>query len=211
MFAFLDFFGLTVFAISGALEAGRRRFDLFGVLVVAFVTALGGGTLRDLILNAHPVSWLANTHYLNAALLAGLGTFLWARAAPIPMRALEVADAIGLAFFTVSGAQKALSLGHDVEVAMIMGMTTGVAGGVIRDILCNEIPLIFHKEIYATPALLGALAYVYGTHLGWGDLAAWGGMLVTLLLRLAGIYFGWSLPAFLSVSDTSAGRDGGGP
>ncbi|RMF19758.1 MAG: trimeric intracellular cation channel family protein [Gammaproteobacteria bacterium] len=206
MFAFLDFFGLTVFAISGALVAGQKRFDVFGVLVVAFVTALGGGTLRDLVLNAHPVVWLGNTHYLNAALLAGLGTFLWARAAPIPMKALAVADAIGLAFFTVTGAEKALSLGHSWEVAMIMGMTTGVAGGVIRDIICNEVPLIFHKEIYATPALLGALAFIIGREYGLENLAAWLGMGVTLSLRLAGVYFGWSLPAFLSVNDTGSGR-----
>lgn len=200
MAEFLDFFGIAVFAISGALVAGRKRFDVFGVMVVALITCLGGGTLRDLILDAHPVVWIENTHYLSVGVLAALSTFFWVRIRHIPLRFLEVCDAVGLAFFTIAGVQKALNLGHSPEICVIMGVMTGVAGGIIRDIVCNEIPLIFHKEIYATAAILGALAFLYlpdvlGVSAG---IAAVIGMLTTLSLRLAGIYRGWSLPAFLT-------------
>lgn len=204
MIDFLDFFGIAVFAISGALVAGRKHFDVFGVLVVALITCLGGGTLRDLILDAHPVAWIENTNYLTVGLLAGLSTFVWVRVRRIPTRMLEVCDAVGLAFFTIAGVQKAEALGHAGEICLLMGLMTGVAGGVLRDVVCNEIPLIFHKEIYATAALAGGLTYLVGSALDlplhWATLA--GGM-VTLALRLAGIYRGWSLPAFLFPPDRS--------
>lgn len=199
MTEFLDFFGIAVFAISGALVAGRVGFDVFGVLVIALLTALGGGTLRDLILDAHPVAWIENTHYLTVGIVAGLSTFGWVRLRRIPFRVLEVCDAVGLAFFTVAGAQKALSLGHEPEICVLMGMMTGVAGGVLRDVVCNELPLIFHKEIYATAAIVGAISFLLAeSWLTLGtDIAILIGMLVTLSLRLSGIFFGWSLPVFL--------------
>lgn len=199
MLAFLDFFGIAVFAITGALVAGKKRFDVFGVLVVALITSLGGGTLRDVILDAHPMVWIQNTTYLGVAILAALSTFFWVRIRHIPLRMLEVSDAIGLAFFTIAGAQKAAALGHAPEICLLMGLMTGVAGGVLRDIACNEIPLIFHKEIYATAAISGGAAYLLALQLGIGmSLAMMLGMGITLSLRLAGIYRGWSLPAFLT-------------
>lgn len=196
---FLDFFGIAVFAISGALTAGQKRLDVFGVIVVALIACLGGGTLRDLILDAHPVIWIENTQYLYVAILSALATFVLVRLRKIPLRMLEVCDAIGLAFFTMAGIQKALSLGHTPEIALLMGLMTGVAGGIIRDIVCNDIPLIFHKEIYATPAIVGGGIYLFmlqtDIHQNWAMIT---GMLTILCLRLTGIFFGISLPAFLS-------------
>ena len=202
LYGFLDYFGIAVFAMSGALTAGHKRMDVFGVLVVALVTSLGGGTLRDVILDAHPVIWIGNTNFLAIGLLAALATFIFARLNWIPQKTLEVCDAIGLAFFAMAGLQKALLLGHSPEVALLMGLITGVAGGVMRDIICNEIPLIFHKEIYATAAIAGGLVYLGLTY--WSVEPLWasiGAMLTTLTARLAGIFWGWSLPAFLFSED----------
>ncbi|OZG71385.1 hypothetical protein BTA51_20835 [Hahella sp. CCB-MM4] len=202
MYFFLDVFGIAVFAISGALSAGHKKLDVFGVLVVALVACLGGGTLRDLILDAHPVIWIANTSYLFIGILAALATFVLVRMHWIPKHTLEVCDAIGLAFFTLAGTQKALALGHSTEICLLMGLMTGVAGGVLRDIICNEIPLIFHKEIYATAAIAGGLIFLSLHHFQVNEqLAAILGMATTLVFRLAGIFFGISLPAFLFSED----------
>ncbi|MFT6910697.1 MAG: putative membrane protein YeiH, partial [Oleiphilaceae bacterium] len=113
--SFLDFFGVAVFAISGALTAGHKKLDIFGVMVVALITCLGGGTLRDLILNSHPVIWVENTNYLLVGILSAFSTFLVVRLYKMPMRLLEVCDAIGLAFFTIAGMQKAQLLGYSPE------------------------------------------------------------------------------------------------
>jgi len=199
---FLDFFGIAVFAISGALTAGHKKLDIFGVIVVALVTCLGGGTLRDLILDAHPVVWIANTYYLLTGVLAALFTFLVVRFFKMPMRMLEVCDAIGLAFFTIAGIQKAQALGHSAEICLLMGLMTGVAGGVIRDVVCNEIPLIFHREIYALAAIAGGTLYLALSHMGFSvELSMLFGIITALSLRLTGIFMGLSLPAFLFSED----------
>jgi uncharacterized membrane protein YeiH len=193
-----DLFGVAVFAITGALMAGRKSMDLFGVLVIAIVTSLGGGTLRDVILGRHPVSWIGDDLYILVASLAAIGTVLWVRfTQPINERGLLIADAFGLAVFTVLGTQVALA--HDVPVsaAVIMGVMTGVAGGVMRDIICNEIPLIFHKEVYATACIAGSLVYIALQELKLGnDLASLLAMLVVLGIRLAAIRWHLELPRF---------------
>ncbi|MGE0080084.1 MAG: trimeric intracellular cation channel family protein [Thiohalomonadaceae bacterium] len=193
-----DLFGTAVFAIAGALTAGRKGMDLFGVLVVALVTALGGGTLRDIILDNHPVAWIRDDTYILVSCLAALGTVLWVRfTGPLPEKWLLVADAFGLAVFTVIGAEVALAHQTPVSTAIIMGAMTGVAGGVIRDIICNEIPLIFHKEIYATACLSGALALVALKTLALPagvDTAL--AMLTVLGIRLAAIRWHLALPRF---------------
>lgn len=195
---FLDFFGIAVFAISGALTAGHKKFDIFGVMVVALITCLGGGTLRDLILDAHPVVWIENTNYLLTGLLAAFATFMVVRLYRMPMRMLKVCDAIGLAFFTMAGIQKAQALGHSPEITLIMGLMTGVAGGILRDVVCNEIPLIFHKEIYALAAITGGTLFLLLQYLGCENgLSMIIGMSTILALRLTGIFLGLSLPAFL--------------
>ncbi|PAU65845.1 hypothetical protein BZL41_04905 [Pseudomonas sp. PIC25] len=198
LFYFSDLFGVAVFAITGALMAGRKSMDLFGVLVIAIVTALGGGTLRDLILDNHPVSWIRDDTYILVASLAAVGTVAWVRLTrPIHETGLLVADAFGLAVFTVIGTEVALQHQVPLSTAVIMGVMTGVAGGVMRDVICNEIPLIFHKEIYATACILGSLVFIALRELGtphWLDTGL--SMLVVLFTRLAAIRWHLSLPRF---------------
>lgn len=198
LFYFADLFGVAVFAITGALMAGRKSMDLFGVLVMAIVTALGGGTLRDLILDNHPVSWIRDDTYILVASLAALGTVAWVRMTrPIHEKGLLIADAFGLAVFTVYGTELALQNGTPISTAVIMGVMTGVVGGVIRDVLCNEIPLIFQKEIYATACIAGALTFIGLRALGtphWLDTTA--AMFVVLAARLAAIHWHLGLPRF---------------
>lgn len=193
-----DLVGVFVFAVSGALMAGRKSMDLFGVLVIAIITALGGGTLRDVLLDRHPVSWIRDDLYLVVASLGAFATVAWVRLTrPIPETGLLVADAAGLAVFTVSGASIALAAGTPASTAVIMGIMTGVAGGVLRDVLCNEIPLIFQKEIYATACLAGGAAYIGLRALalpeGVASGVAMGGVLA---IRLAAIRWRLSLPRF---------------
>ena len=198
LFYFTDLFGVAVFAITGALMAGRKSMDLFGVLVIAIVTALGGGTLRDLILDNHPVSWIRNDLYILVASLAAVGTVLWVRMTrPIHEKGLLIADAIGLAMFTVIGCEVALQNQVPYSTAVIMGVMTGVAGGVMRDVICNEIPLIFQKEIYATACLIGAVVFITMRELNtahWLDTTV--AMLTVLIIRLAAIRWHISLPRF---------------
>ena len=187
-----------MFAITGALMAGRKSMDLFGVLVIAIITALGGGTLRDVILDNHPVSWIRNDTYILVATVAALGTVIWVRMTrPIHEKGLLIADAFGLSVFTVIGTEVALQYAMPSSTAVIMGVMTGVAGGVMRDVICNEIPLIFKKEIYATACLAGAVTFVLLRMLEtphWLDTGV--AMLVVLGIRLAAIRWRFSLPRF---------------
>ncbi|MCW2292742.1 putative membrane protein YeiH [Pseudomonas sp. BIGb0408] len=198
LFYLADLFGVAVFAITGALMAGRKSMDLFGVLVIAIITALGGGTLRDVILDNHPVSWIRNDTYILVASLAAVGTVIWVRLTrPIHEKGLLIADAFGLAVFTVIGTEVALQYAMPSSTAVIMGVMTGVAGGVMRDVICNEIPLIFKKEIYATACLAGAVTFVLLRMLEtphWLDTGI--AMLVVLAIRLAAIRWHFSLPRF---------------
>ncbi|HRP97770.1 MAG TPA: trimeric intracellular cation channel family protein [Rhodocyclaceae bacterium] len=191
---------VAVNAASGVLEAGRRPFDLFGMVVVALAAALGGGSLRDVLLD-RTVFWVADQSYLVAATVAGLATFTLVRLVRLPGKLFLLPDAIGLALFTVSGTQAALSVGAPWLVASLMGVITGVFGGILRDMLCNEVPLVFTGELYATASWAGALLLVglisAGIATGWAALAA--GSLV-LALRLGAIVFGWRLPVFVARS-----------
>lgn len=193
-----DLFGIFVFAVSGALMAGRKSMDLFGVLVIAIITALGGGTLRDVILDRHPVAWIRDDNYILVASLGALATVLWVRfTRPLPQAGLLVADAIGLAVFTVGGAGIALGEGAPPSTALIMGVMTGVAGGVMRDVLCNQIPLIFQKEIYATACLAGAVVFLLLRETALApEWTAGLAMATVLVVRLAAIRWHLSLPRF---------------
>ena len=193
----LDLFGIVVFALSGALMAGRYKLDPFGVVVLASVTAIGGGTIRDIILDT-TVFWIANPIYLYVILVTAVLTIMIIRRPKlIPKRFLLIADAFGLALFAVLGTEKALSLGVPVTVAVIMGTITGVAGGMIRDVLCNVIPMILRQEIYATAAILGGSLFALFQYLGWPeDIALITAIVGALSLRLAAIYWRVSLPAF---------------
>ena len=197
LFLWLDYFGVFVFAFSGALMAGRYKLDPFGVAVLAAVTAIGGGTVRDVILQT-PVFWLTQPTYLYIILITASLTILFVRQPKrIPKRFMYVADAFGLALFAVLGTQKALDLGSSYMVAVMMGTITGVVGGMIRDLMCNVIPLILRKEIYALAAILGGSIFVLLYHLGVNENdASIIAIVCALTIRLAAIYWKVSLPAF---------------
>src|SRR4051795_11158691 len=157
----LDLAGVAVFAISGVLAAGRKNLDLLGVAVIAVVTAIGGGTLRDVLLDRHPIFWIADPTYLWVILAATVVTLGYVRLWIASRRALLIADALGLAFFTIGGVEIAQQAGHSDLIALLMGTITGVAGGVLRDVLLGEIPLIFRPgRLYATAAIGGAGLYL---------------------------------------------------
>ncbi len=209
MIYYLDLFGVVVFAITGSLAAGRKQLDLLGVVVLAIVTALGGGTIRDLLLGASPVFWIRDINYILFSAGTAVLVFVVSQVRPLDSASIRIPDAFGLAIFTVIGVD--IALAHDVSwvVAVIMGMMTGVAGGMLRDILAGEIPLILRTEIYATASMCGALVFiglssVYPTG-SYGPFPVemtnmLAGMLVTLTLRLVAIRWNLSLPVFRTKS-----------
>lgn len=192
--------------MSGALAGGHKRLDLFGVFVVAVVTGIGGGTLRDLLLGRLPVFWVREPEYLAVVAVATAGTILFTRLRMPKESRLLAADAVGLALFSVTGAQIAETVTDARIVVVLMGAVTAAAGGMVRDVLCGEVPLILKgRELYATAALAGASAYVGLSAAGVSrPLAASAGLLTTLLLRTASLRRGISLPAY------ELPRDGGG-
>ncbi len=193
----IELLGVAVFAISGALAAGRRHFDLLGVVVIALVTATGGGTLRDVLLNRHPVFWIADTTYVYVSLIAALLTVIYARYRHPPGRQILIADALGLALFSIGGAQIAEHAGHGGIVVVIMGTLTGAAGGVLRDMMCAEVPMILRRgRIYATAAIAGVAAYLLLQFFVDRTLAALLGMAGIAGLRLGAIIWDWTLPVF---------------
>jgi uncharacterized membrane protein YeiH len=196
MFYVLQLLGAAVFAASGALAAGRKRMDLLGVVVIAIVTAIGGGTIRDLLLDRHPVSWIEDPSYLVVSVIAAVLTLAYVRFRRPPTHSLAIADALGLALFTITGAQIAQREMIDPIVVVVMGTMTGVAGGVIRDVLSAEVPLIFRKgELYATAAIVGAALYLLLESVGIPrQVAALAGMAAIAGLRLAAILWGLHLP-----------------
>ena len=191
----LDLLGTAVFAITGALAAGRKQMDIFGVVVLGCVTALGGGTLRDVILGIYPVFWISDTAYLGVAVTAAVATFVSARRWRLPATVLLYADAVGLAVFTVIGFQRGFQGTHAYSIGIVMGVTTGVVGGIIRDVLSGEIPLIFRREIYASASLFGAALFALLYHLRLPNLFV---VLVaastTLVIRLAALHWNLALP-----------------
>ena len=194
----LDLIGVGVFAVSGALAAGRNRLDLLGVVVIALVTAIGGGTIRDVLLDRHPIFWISNPAYLFVILAATALTIVWTRIRQPPFAALLVADALGLALFAISGAQIAERAAHPAVVVVMMGTITGVAGGMIRDVLTAQIPLVLRKgNLYASTAIAGIAVYLILESLGLSHPASTVlGMFTVVALRFASIALGLSLPVF---------------
>lgn len=194
-FYWFDHLGVAVFAVSGTLLAFRKNMDGFGVIVLASATAVGGGTLRDLILDL-PVFWAYDATYIYTILAAAFTTILWLRLRDyIHQKTLLIADAIGLAFFTVMGAQKALEAGFPAVVCVVMGTVTACFGGMLRDVLARDIPMVLKGELYATTCLVGGSVYVLlAPYTALTALLAGG--LVTLLLRLGAIRWQWSLNVF---------------
>ncbi|MGS2721051.1 trimeric intracellular cation channel family protein [Paraglaciecola aestuariivivens] len=193
----VDLAGVAVFAIAGTLMAYKKHMDGFGVVVLASVTAIGGGTLRDMILDL-PVFWVQDPSFFYVIMLAALGTIIWLRhKTTFPLRYLLFADAIGLAFFNVMGLQKALTYGASPLIAIALGTMTGVFGGLIRDVICREIPLVLKGELYATTCILGGACYVLGVYFNWPVVSCMLiGFTVTLACRLGAMKWHWHLPVF---------------
>ncbi len=200
MQAVFEHLGVAVAAITGVLAAKGKRVDLFGVLVLAVVTAFGGGSVRDVLLGAMPVFWVADPYYLLTATGAAVAWFFLAPRAELPRRVLLVADAGALALFTIVGVQKAIVFHASAPIAITMGIVTGVAGGILRDTLLGEIPLVFRREInfYATAALFGAVTYMalwrWFPHPQTPNMVI--SVAVILAIRLAAIKWSLSLPEF---------------
>lgn len=203
----IDHIGVTVASISGVLAARGRRIDLFGVIVLALVTAIGGGTIRDVTLGDVPVFWVRDFGFIGNAAATAVATFFIARFFDFRLGALQVADAFVLATFTMAGAQKAVAFHTTPGAVVVMGVTTGVAGGIVRDLLTGQIPLVFRQEIYlyATASLLGALCFLALVTLGAPlQVAVVLGLMATVTLRLLGIRRRVALPVF----ETRNERDG---
>lgn len=194
-FVVIEFVGTLAFAISGIRLASAKNFDWFGAYIVGMATAIGGGTIRDMMLGLSPF-WMTNTIYLWCCALAMI--CVWAMRRYLVRRRetlLFIFDTIGLALFNLIGIEKTLNMGFPVWCAIIMGCITGAGGGVIRDVFINEVPLIFRKEIYAIACIIGGIVYVLGLHLGFGTegTAALSCMIVIIIRCLAEKYH-WHLP-----------------
>jgi uncharacterized membrane protein YeiH len=190
---------VAVFAVSGGLTAARKQLDLVGFLFVAAVTGIGGGTLRDLLLDRGPVFWVQQPFYLWGTSVAAVVVFFVAPHIERRYAALLWADAVGLAVFCVLGAQTALSVGAGATVAVLMGTMTATFGGLIRDVVCTETPLILRKEIYATAAAAGAAMLAGLEAVGApGPVGATLGMAVAFATRAVALVYGLSLPAYRS-------------
>lgn len=199
----IEWIGVAFFAHSGALAAGRKSLDLLGVVVIALVTAIGGGTLRDLLLDRMPF-WLHNPLIISIIVATALATVVLVRFVAPPEKLLQLADALGLSLFAMAGAQIAEQSGLPGTTVVVMATITAVFGGVLRDVLCAEIPMILRKgNIYATAVIAGSTLYVLLQAGGMGrEGAALCGMGAIAALRVAAIYFNLSLPVF-SLSDRS--------
>lgn len=194
----LDMFGVAVFAVSGALAAGRKSMDVFGVMVISIVTAIGGGTIRDVLLDNRPVFWLDDTNYLLVILAAASLTLVYTRFLRPPQNSLQIADAFGLALFTIVGARIAQESGVPDLIVVVMGAITGSAGGLLRDVLCAEIPLILRRDIYATASIAGGAIYVLLTNLGLAiPVAAPIAAATIFALRLAAIKYNLHAPSYV--------------
>lgn len=193
----LDLFGVAVFAASGALAGVAARLDLLGVLVLASITAVGGGTIRDVLLSRHPIFWIKDPKPVYAIIASTTVTLVWVHFLPIPTDALLIADALGLALFAISGAQVAEKTGCRAFVIVLMGTLTGAGGGVLRDLLSAKVPLILRQDIYASAAIAGIAVYLLLRAARAPTAVAFaGGFLTVAGTRLASIAFELRLPVF---------------
>ena len=203
IFNILDLLGTIAFAISGALSAMNRRLDLFGIFIIAFVTAIGGGTLRDVLIGSTPVNWMENIIYIYLIGLVTVLSIIFRNKLNYLKKSLFLFDTIGLGVFTITGVEMGVQNNLDPIISIALGAMTGTFGGVIRDILCNEIPVIFRKEIYATACILGALAFVVldAFHVNT-DVIYIVTSLTVISIRLVVVKYHISLPSFYPVSES---------
>ncbi len=190
----IDFLGTFVFAISGVLAAVEKRFDLFGVIMLGFVTAIGGGTLRDLLIGSTPVGWMTNEIYIYIILSAVPICYFFKNKILSLRKSIFLFDTLGIGLFTILGLEKTLAVGLSPIVAVMMGVVSAVFGGVIRDVLSNEVPLIFRKEIYAFACFMGAISYLLAISLLNDQIAMILATLVVIGIRVMAIRRKWSLP-----------------
>ena len=191
----LDIIGTFAFAISGALVASKKEFDLFGVLIIAFATAVGGGMMRDVLIDAHPINWIGDLNYIWTIIAAVVFTFLFkSKIAPLS-KTLFLFDTIGIAVFTLLGTQKGLAYDLHPFIAIVMGMVSAVMGGVIRDVLTNQVPLIFKKEIYASACLLGGAVFLVTHYFQLSESIQFMATIFTVIaIRLLAVKFHLQLP-----------------
>ena len=194
----IDILGTIAFAISGVLTALNKRLDPFGILIIAFVTAVGGGTLRDILIDA-PVAWMRNLTYVYVIFASTIFAVVFRKRLNYIRRSLFLFDTIGIALYTIVGVEKGIAAGFSPIICIALGTITACFGGVIRDILCNEIPIIFRKEIYATACIVGASAYflLLQTPLSADFIVIISGSIV-MIIRLLAVYFNLSLPTIYS-------------
>ncbi|MDB5412414.1 MAG: hypothetical protein JWR10_749 [Rubritepida sp.] len=193
----LDLAAIAVFAASGALVASRKQMDVVGFVLVAVVTGFGGGTLRDLLLGRTPVFWLRSPELVGVAVVVAVLVFFIVPRVESRFRALLWADAVGLSLYAVLGAEIALLAGAHAWAAVVLGVVTATFGGIIRDVICNEVPLILRREIYVTAAAVGATVFVILRLEGiWREPAFLAGSLVCFAIRATSLRTGWSLPAY---------------
>lgn len=193
----LDLLGVAVFAASGTLAGVAAEFDLLGVIVIASITAVGGGTIRDVLLARHPIFWIKDSGPIYAIIVATAATLAWVHVRPVPTDALVIADALGLALFAISGAQVAEKAGCRALVIVLMGTLTGAGGGVVRDLLSGKVPLILRHDIYASAAIAGIVVYLLLRSAKAPTAAAFAaGFFTVAATRLVAIAMDLRLPVF---------------
>lgn len=196
-----DYVGTFVFAISGTLTAAQKRLDIFGAMMIGFATAVGGGTLRDMMLGVMPVTWIRSIDYFLIVMLGVVVTAVFQRFVLRLKSLLFLLDAIGIGVFTLIGIEKSTLVGINPPIAILMGLSTAVVGGVIRDTLCNEVPLIFHKEIYATACIIGGIVYFVLAYLECPTYLIHGSTVICVIaVRVLAVHLGISLP-IISLKD----------
>ncbi|SFK71820.1 trimeric intracellular cation channel family protein [Proteiniphilum acetatigenes] len=195
LFSVLDIIGTVAFAISGTLTAIEKRFDIFGIAIIAAVTAIGGGTLRDMLIGNMPVTWLLNLEYLYIVIAAIIVTIFFRKSLNKLRKSLLLFDTIGIGIFTLIGIQKGLLIGLHPIVCVLLGTVTACFGGVIRDTLCNDVPIIFKKEIYATACIIGGGIFFLTQYWGLTQNSVYLATIISIItIRLFAVRYHWSLP-----------------
>ncbi|MEZ9896712.1 trimeric intracellular cation channel family protein [Vibrio breoganii] len=196
--------GITAEAMTGALSAGRRKMDWFGVMLVASATAIGGGTVRDILLGHYPLSWVKNPEFLVITCIAGILTTGFAKWV-IKLKGVFIRlDALGLIVFSIIGTKVAMGMGHHALICMVSALVTGIFGGLLRDLICRQTPLVLHEELYASVALIASGLYLTLLEFGISDVTATiTTLIVGYLLRMAAVRFKWRLPSFYLEAESS--------
>jgi len=197
LFDILDLLGTISFAVSGALIAMNKKFDPFGVFIIAFVTAVGGGTLRDVLIGKEPVSWMQQTYYVYTIIFTVVLTIIFRKKIRHLSKSMFLFDTIGLGVFTIIGTEMGIQENFKPIISVALGTMSAAFGGVLRDILCNQVPVIFRKEIYATAAIVGSLTYLILHEIGVNSSIIYVSTTsIIIAIRLVAVKFHLSLPTF---------------